>query len=353
LLVPGSASAAGDCSVAEVSPPPYACQIVSQLSDSADPVSAGQVLTYTATMTNDADPSLSNGEDAPNVQATLGPDFFPDDDPGDFQSTAVTSQPPGGGWSCTGPSSQDEANCQGRLDSGESVTFTASYLVTGASRTVFFDLTMTDLAGEIEEGCGSGGPSDPGDCDDNDEDAFEGTDIKGSSSTGGPIGGSGGSGGGTVGGSVFDSIPPAFLSASFKPKSFLRGSKPTAVVGRKKKKKKTGTKIRYTLSEPATVTMLIERRAKGRKVKRRCRAVTRKNRKKRRCTRWIKSGTLSRRSVQGLNTVAFSGRVGRKKLKPARYRMTLVAVDAAGNRSVPRRLSFRVRVAKRKRARKR
>jgi hypothetical protein len=150
-----------------------------------------------------------------------------------------------------------------------------------------------------------------------------------------------------------DGIPPAFLSAAFKPKSFIRGSAPTAVSGRKKKKKKkTGTKIRYTLSEPATVTMLIERRAKGRKVKRRCRAVTRKNRRKRRCTRFVKSGTLTRRSVQGLNTVAFSGRVGRKKLKPARYRMTLVAVDAAGNRSVPRRLSFRVRVAKRKRARK-
>jgi hypothetical protein len=38
--------------------------------------------------------------------------------------------------------------------------------------------------------------------------------------------------------------------------------------------------------------------------------------------------------------VAFSGRIKRKALAPGRYRATLRAVDAAGNRSRPRRTSF-------------
>ena len=51
---------------------------------------------------------------------------------------------------------------------------------------------------------------------------------------------------------------------------------------------------------------------------------------------------LRRATVAGRNRVAFSGKVGRKRLKPGRHRATLRAVDAAGNRSAPRRIRFRV-----------
>jgi hypothetical protein len=40
--------------------------------------------------------------------------------------------------------------------------------------------------------------------------------------------------------------------------------------------------------------------------------------------------------------VRFSGRIGRKALKPGRYRLTLRARDAAGNTGRARRLYFRV-----------
>jgi hypothetical protein len=39
--------------------------------------------------------------------------------------------------------------------------------------------------------------------------------------------------------------------------------------------------------------------------------------------------------VSGANRVAYSGRVEKKTLVRGRYRATLVATDAAGNRSAP------------------
>ncbi len=51
---------------------------------------------------------------------------------------------------------------------------------------------------------------------------------------------------------------------------------------------------------------------------------------------------LTRSSRAGGNRVRFSGRVGRRTLRPGRYRATLTAVDAAGNRSKPSAVRFRI-----------
>jgi hypothetical protein len=40
--------------------------------------------------------------------------------------------------------------------------------------------------------------------------------------------------------------------------------------------------------------------------------------------------------------VAFSGRLGRRRLAAGRYRALLSATDAAGNRNRPARLAFRI-----------
>jgi hypothetical protein len=53
-------------------------------------------------------------------------------------------------------------------------------------------------------------------------------------------------------------------------------------------------------------------------------------------------GTLTRRIAAGSGRVRLSGRIGRRALRPGSYRLRLTAVDAAGNRSVPRVLRFRV-----------
>jgi hypothetical protein len=56
----------------------------------------------------------------------------------------------------------------------------------------------------------------------------------------------------------------------------------------------------------------------------------------------VKKGTLTRRSLAaGGRRVAFSGRIGKRRLAPGRYRATLVAT-AAGLKSKPAKLSFTV-----------
>jgi hypothetical protein len=79
-----------------------------------------------------------------------------------------------------------------------------------------------------------------------------------------------------------------------------------------------GTRFRYTLSEGATATLKIKRRD-GRTV-----------------------GKLIRSGRKGANTIRFSGRIGKRALKPGRYRAVLTAIDAAAHRSTAKRVSFRI-----------
>jgi hypothetical protein len=106
---------------------------------------------------------------------------------------------------------------------------------------------------------------------------------------------------------------------------------------------KKGTTIRYRLSEVARVTFAIQRATPGRRVRGRCRKQTRANRSKRACKRFVGAGRLApATAVAGSNRKKFSGRIGRRALRPARYRVTLVATDPSGNRSAPKRLAFKI-----------
>ena len=78
------------------------------------------------------------------------------------------------------------------------------------------------------------------------------------------------------------------------------------------------------------------------RVGRKCVRPTAKNRRKRKCTRYVRFGAFAVQSPAGANRHAFSGRIGRKRLKPGRHRAMLVATDAGGLASAPRRLNFKV-----------
>jgi hypothetical protein len=84
-----------------------------------------------------------------------------------------------------------------------------------------------------------------------------------------------------------------------------------------------GTRVRFHLSEAATVRFEIRRRSDGRRV-----------------------GSFVRRAIAGRNSVRLAGRLRLRgrivPLAPGRYRLALVATDAAGNRSAARRVRFRV-----------
>jgi hypothetical protein len=104
------------------------------------------------------------------------------------------------------------------------------------------------------------------------------------------------------------------------------------IVGRR------GTHFRFTLSEPARVSIAIERALPGRRARGRCRKAGRG----RRCTRWSRVGMLGAKAKAGARSLAFSGRFRRRALAPGTYRARIVAVDALGARSAERRLRFRV-----------
>jgi hypothetical protein len=139
--------------------------------------------------------------------------------------------------------------------------------------------------------------------------------------------------------------PPALSHVSITRRRFRVGPKATPVIARarrKKSKAKVGTQFRFSLNEAATVTIRIDRLTKGRRVGKRCVKPKAKLRRRKACTRATKKGVLTRRGLTaGAHRVAFSGRIGRRKLAAGRYRATLVA-NAAGLKSKAVKLSFTV-----------
>ena len=105
---------------------------------------------------------------------------------------------------------------------------------------------------------------------------------------------------------------------------------------------KRGTTVRYRLSEIARVPFVVQAKSSGRKVGRRCAKPTRANRRRKACVRYVKAGGFTHAGVAGENRFRFSGRVKRRALKPGKYRLVAVAVDAAGNRSARLSRPFRI-----------
>jgi hypothetical protein len=115
---------------------------------------------------------------------------------------------------------------------------------------------------------------------------------------------------------------------------------------------KRGTIFRYALSEPAVVTIAVDRRARGVRARARARGRVRcmplshrrarSKHKGRPCTRWLHAGRLEALQTAGTQSVPFGGRFKGRALKPGRYRARVRAKDGDGARSKERRLAFRI-----------
>jgi alpha-tubulin suppressor-like RCC1 family protein len=138
-----------------------------------------------------------------------------------------------------------------------------------------------------------------------------------------------------------DTTPPRFASASMT-RIFAVDPNGRAEQLVRARRTRKGATFRYTVSEPARVVFTVQRVLAGRKARSKCRKPSRANRGKRRCTRYSLFGRFAQQAAAGANTKTWSGKIGRKKLAPGRYRATLVATDAAANHSLPRRLLFKV-----------
>jgi hypothetical protein len=146
-------------------------------------------------------------------------------------------------------------------------------------------------------------------------------------------------------GATADKTAPAFAGrARANPSTFAVDTKgkPETSLRRAARAARKGTTFLYGLSEDARVVFSVERGSPGRRAGARCVGQTRANRKRKRCTRYVRAGAFAHAGQAGNNRKSFSGRIGRKRLAPGNYRVTLVATDAAGNRSAPHSFAFRV-----------
>jgi uncharacterized repeat protein (TIGR01451 family) len=151
----------------------------------------------------------------------------------------------------------------------------------------------------------------------------------------GPLSGLGG------GGTLLPNVAPAFTAARLTNTTFAvdAGGAAEPVVNARAKR---GTSFAYTLSEDARVLFVIEQKARGRLVGRTCRKESRSNRRRKACTLFVKRHSFAQDGKLGANTRKWSGKIGTRPLKPATYRATLIAKDAGGLASTPRRLSFKI-----------
>ena len=108
--------------------------------------------------------------------------------------------------------------------------------------------------------------------------------------------------------------------------------------------RRSGLSVTVTLSERSALRLTVQRALAGRRVGRVCRVPSRANRGAKRCTRWVVVATRTRRSLPaGATRIALPSRASNGRRLPAgRYRASLTATDAAGNRSATRQVAFRV-----------
>jgi len=132
-----------------------------------------------------------------------------------------------------------------------------------------------------------------------------------------------------------DAVVPVLTGLRLSHRRFLVVRPATRLATRKRRA--LGTAITFRLSESATVTFRIDRVARTR----RCVRLA-PNRNAQGCERQRLAGTLTRHGASGRNTPYFSGRIDARALRPGRYRLTVRATDAAGNRSRATRRHFTI-----------
>jgi hypothetical protein len=107
--------------------------------------------------------------------------------------------------------------------------------------------------------------------------------------------------------------------------------------------RRAGANLSLTLSEAASAEVRVYRRVTGRRVGGRCVRTTRSNRRARTCLRDVRvRGSITKQLGAGSGTIRISGRVGGKRLATGRYKLVVVARDAAGNRATSSGVTFRI-----------
>jgi hypothetical protein len=126
------------------------------------------------------------------------------------------------------------------------------------------------------------------------------------------------------------------------PRSFLAAARGASALPAQRSR--SGAKVSFKLNVAAAVAFKVRQRRSGRRNARgRCVKPTRKNRRKRKCTRAVTlRGGFTQTGVAGSNSFRFTGRLRGRKLSPGRY--LLVATPTAdGVSGLARSTRFRIR----------
>ena len=121
----------------------------------------------------------------------------------------------------------------------------------------------------------------------------------------------------------------------------------SAQISNHKRRPPVGTVFSFTLNQPATVKLLFIQATPGRVIKingkSRCVALTKRNRPTRNCARTVTVASLSLNGRRGADKIVFDGRVSpTHTLRPGRYTVTLIAINAGGESSERQSLWFTI-----------
>lgn len=105
------------------------------------------------------------------------------------------------------------------------------------------------------------------------------------------------------------------------------------------------TKIKFKLTEAATVTFAVQRPTTGRTVNGSCKKQTSKNRKAKKCTRWVTVGKkfTAKGKAKKTNSVKFTGSVKGRKLPRGSYRFSATGKDKAKGVGPAKTVKFKIR----------
>lgn len=132
-------------------------------------------------------------------------------------------------------------------------------------------------------------------------------------------------------------LPPSVLGITkVSPKSYTL------------KKGKQGITVNYSLTRDAFVVVVVQKSAAGRRSGKKCAKPSKKNKKGKRCTRWLNLSSHSFAGTAGANTFKFDGKVHRKRASAGNYRLTLTP-NTTLTHGLTSTVSFKVKPAKKKR----
>jgi hypothetical protein len=136
---------------------------------------------------------------------------------------------------------------------------------------------------------------------------------------------------------------PKLSQVSQSHRKWREGSKP-ATIARKQKSKRppVGTSFSFTVNEAARVTLAFTQSNAGRKVKGKCRAPNKPNRKHPSCQRTVTRATLGFSVSAGHHAIKFQGHAGKKKIPLGAYTLKLTAINATQQHSRTATLKFTI-----------